>query len=62
MNLFWTFITAIPEIIKLLQVLQKAIDDAETERKVSDDVKTIHEALSSGDATKLNAVFNPSPK
>lgn len=58
MNIIVTFIAALPDIIKLLQALQKQADEAETDRKVRDDLKTIHEAFNAKDPAKLNALFN----
>lgn len=54
---FWNLLVALPDIIKLLQEIDKAIKDAATDRKVKDDVKTIHEAFAAKDPTKLNALF-----
>lgn len=55
---FWNLIKALPEIIQLLNALQKAVDEAETDRKVKDDLKAIHEAFTTKDAAKLNALFS----
>jgi hypothetical protein len=49
---------ALPDLIKLLQVLQNRIDEAEVERRVQDDVKSIHQAFADKDPAKLNALFN----
>lgn len=54
----WLLMGSLPEIIKLLQVLQEKIDQAKVDRKVSDDIQTIHGAFSSNDATQLNNLFN----
>lgn len=47
-----------PELLELVQTIRKGIADAETERKVTDDIKTIKEAFSDQDADKLNKLFN----
>lgn len=52
------FMQALPDLIKLIQVLQKHIDEADVDRKVQDDVKSIHEAFDAKDPAKLNALFN----
>jgi hypothetical protein len=51
-------IKLLPEIIALLNSIQKAIDQAETDRKVSDDLKAIKAAFDSKDASALNHIFN----
>ncbi len=48
---------SLPDLIKLIRALEKAAAEAKTQRKVADDVKTIHEAFESKDPTKLNALF-----
>lgn len=59
-----TFISAIigllgsiPEILKLIAALQAAQKEQVVQKKVSDDVATIHEAFVTKDASKLNALF-----
>lgn len=58
MKTLLAFILALPELLKLFQLLQKRIDEAQVERKVADDVKQIHEAFSTMDAAKLNSLFS----
>jgi hypothetical protein len=62
---FWVFLkscgllmVSLPDILKLVQAIQKAADEAETERKVSTDLKVIHEAFETNDPSKLNALFS----
>lgn len=50
--------TALPDVIKLLQAMQVAVDQANTERKVTDDLKSLHEAFNAKDASKLDHIFN----
>jgi hypothetical protein len=57
-GLLWEFVKALPEIISLLQVIDKNIKVAETDRKVSDDIKSIHKAFSEKDPTKLDHLFD----
>lgn len=52
------FLGALPDLIKLLQVLQRRIDEEGIDRHVKDDVKLIHEAFDAKDPSKLNALFN----
>lgn len=56
-KIFWLLLTALPDIIKLIQVLQKANEEAETDRKVQDDVKSIHQAFANKDPALLNDIF-----
>jgi hypothetical protein len=54
---FWLFLQVLPELLKLFQLLQKRIEEVETDRKVKDDVKKIHEAFATNDASKLDELF-----
>lgn len=56
--IFWELVKALPEIIALLKAIQKGIDEVKTERKISDDVKALHEAFSAKDADRIRAIFN----
>lgn len=55
------FLQALPDLIKLFQLLDQRITEAKTDRKVSDDLKVIHAAFETKDPAKLNALFNNSP-
>lgn len=55
----WKLLTLLPEIIQLLRAIEKANQEAQTERKVKDDLKSIHEAFSANDSSKLDHIFNP---
>jgi hypothetical protein len=56
-NNFWLFIQLLPDLLKLIRILKSRLDEAETDRKVKDDIKKIHDAFASGDASKLNELF-----
>lgn len=58
----WELVKALPEIIKLIQAIQKAIAQADADRKVADDIKAIHQAFGAKDATQLNTLFTGSVK
>ena len=58
MNTLWSLVTALPALYKLLKLLQARIDAAGVDRKVADDVESIHEAFNANDPTKLNSLFN----
>jgi hypothetical protein len=53
-----TFVGCIPALIKLWNTLQAAAVEAETKRKVKDDILTIHGAFSEKDPAKLNKLFS----
>ena len=59
MNIILQFLTALPELIKLVRDIQAAIKKEESDRKVKHDVKAIREAYKNQDAKALNRVFNP---
>jgi len=46
-----------PELIKLIQVLQKQIAEASTDRKVKEDLEKIRGAFEKRDAKILNDLF-----
>jgi len=48
----------LPELIALIKALEAAALEAETKRKVADDITTITSAFKSKDASALNALFN----
>ena len=51
-------ITSLPEILRLIELIANAMKENEVQGKVKNGIKTIHEALASGDSDKLNSVFN----
>lgn len=52
------FFKALPELLRLVRVLEDRAKEAGIQRKVADDVKTIHEAFNAKDPKKLNELFN----
>lgn len=58
LRLVWLFLSAIPDLIKLLQEIDKARIAAETDRKVTDDLKTLHQAFANKDAQAVTKLFN----
>lgn len=58
MNFWIEFFKALPALVELVRELQKAQVEAQVEKKVADDVKTIKEAFKNRDAQKLNDLFN----
>lgn len=57
MRFLFAFLKAIPDLLQLVKTIQKRIDEAKADRKVSDDVKVIHEVFVAQDSAKLNALF-----
>lgn len=58
MNLVWNFLTAIPDLIQLLRALQRAINAAETDRKVKADLQALRKAIDAKDASAVTHIFN----
>ena len=58
LKLLWTFITAIPDLLKLLAAIDKGIKESQSDRKVKDDVKTVHQAFIDRDGAKITALFS----
>lgn len=58
MNSFLTLVKLLPELVALIKAIQKAIDQAETDRKVKDDLNAIKKAFDTKDATALDHIFN----
>ena len=50
-------IVALPEILELIERVQKRIETEKLNRKVSDDIKAITKAFEEKDAEKLNEIF-----
>lgn len=50
-------IVALPEIIRLVERIQKEIERQQVDRKVADDIKAINDAFEAKDAQKLNEIF-----
>lgn len=49
---------ALPEIVKLIQQIQKQIAADGVERKVKDDLRAINKAFEEKDARALSDIFN----
>lgn len=58
MKLILAFLASLPEILKLIKNIQKAIEEQETQKKVKDDFKKINKAFETRDAKLLNDIFN----
>lgn len=54
----YAFLAALPELLKLIQVLMDAAKEAKIQTRVGQDVRTIHVALSSNNPDSLNRLFN----
>lgn len=58
MKLLATLLLNLPAILRLLENMQKRIDEAEVERKVAHDLEEINKAFESRDAEALKRIFN----
>lgn len=47
----------LPQILKLIEILEKAEKEAATQRKVSSDLEKINEAFETKDPEKLKQIF-----
>lgn len=57
-KLVLAFLANLPELLRIIALLQKNLESAETDRKVKDDLKKIETAFKDKDASKLNDLFN----
>lgn len=53
-------LNALPEIIKLLKLLDEKNKQRQVDAKVKDDIKAINKAFKEKDAEALNRIFNNS--
>ncbi len=58
MKTFFDLLSALPALIKLIQAIQKAIDEEKIEGKVKDNVAKIHDAFVNKDGAALTELFN----
>jgi len=49
----------LPQILRLIEEIQKAQAEASIKRRVADDFKAIEEAFKAKDGDALNRIFNP---
>lgn len=60
MKFVWLFLTAIPDLIKLLKAIEDAQKAAALNKKVTDDLKTLHQAIANNDPAAVTALFSGS--
>jgi hypothetical protein len=53
-----TLIANMPEILKMLQHLEQLKENADTDRKIKEDLKKINEAFKNKDAELLRKIFD----
>lgn len=53
-----SFLKYLPDIYGLIKALQKCIDEAETNRKIQDDLKAIKKAFDEKNIDHINHIFN----
>lgn len=57
MKLLATLLLNLPAILRLLENMQKRIDEAEAERKVANDLEEINKAFEAKDPEALKRIF-----
>lgn len=57
MKLLATLLLNLPAILRLLENMQKRIDEAEAERKVANDLEEINKAFEAKDPDALKRIF-----
>jgi hypothetical protein len=58
-NLIIQLLISLPDLLKLLDKIDKSMKVREVDGKIKDDIKKINEAFANQDAAALNAIFNP---
>lgn len=58
MKLLAVLILNLPQILRLLENMQKRIDKAEEDKKVTQDLDAINKAFEDGDNEALRRIFN----
>lgn len=58
MSFLIAFFTALPELVRLVKTMQRQIEEANTKRKVKEDVKAINEAFKKKDPDSLKRIFD----
>ncbi len=54
-----TLLANLPELVKLVRLIVRNIEEAQSDRKVKEDLRAIHEAFETRDAEALRRVFAP---
>lgn len=58
MNLIILLITHLPELLRIIELMDKRAKEASTQRNVKADLQTIEDAFKENDAEKLRNLFN----
>ena len=58
LKILWALLVALPDILKLIENLQKEAEKIETDRKVKQDIQIINNAFEKQDAEALRILFN----
>ena len=59
LKLLIQLLISLPDVLRLLEQIDKSIKAREVDGKIKDDIKKINQAFANQDATALNAIFNP---
>ena len=58
LSLISSFMSALPELIKLIKEIQNSINESNRQAEVKEDVAKIREAFKNKDAEALKRIFN----
>lgn len=58
LGVFFLFLKHLPELLRILELIDKRNKEMQTERKIKDDLEAIEKAFKDNDAESLNRLFN----
>jgi hypothetical protein len=57
-GLLITILKHLPELLRIIELIEKRTNEIKAERKVKDDLEAIEQAFKNNDAEALNRLFN----
>lgn len=58
MSFITGFLSALPELIKLVKLIQKKIEEDKSDKKTKEEIRKINQAFKDRDAEALNRLFD----
>lgn len=58
LGVFFLFLKHLPELLRILELIDKRNKELQTERKIKDDLEAIEKAFKDNDAETLRRIFN----
>lgn len=58
LGVFFLFLKHLPELLRILELIEKRNKEMQTERKIKDDLEAIEKAFKDNDAETLRSIFN----